>query len=348
MRAVRAGAAVLAGSIFCTTLLLWTYHQTTAHVNVNVRSSNRQGPGQGSSQADFPEAPPSGSRLLDRLQQLESGTAPQRIHTETPSDTALDHHHQDASLTVDSVTATDLNAALAAHKVAARALELSLEAARTESGQARTEIARLNALLGSVDRQHPAHAGAHTMPDSIDSDSKGTDAASDHSDGSRGTAAGTSIGAENPGASNPTQPHRLLANEGFAQEVPGQEEAFDPASVSVTFDSCLASLKLQRKSTQKTWHDLQDGPLYWLHIPKCGTSFGAALHGYTCTSTPTSNIDPANPKGGTCERCGVDAKKWRGYDHTITKSIPFEQRPYCDWNVSFQVRCIKAALIVTV
>ena len=35
-------------------------------------------------------------------------------------------------------------------------------------------------------------------------------------------------------------------------------------------------------------------------------------------------------------RCGTDARNWRGYDHTITSSIPYEQRPYCDWNISFQ------------
>ena len=68
---------------------------------------------------------------------------------------------------------------------------------------------------------------------------------------------------------------------------------------------------------------------------QCGTSFGSTLHGYTCQASPSATHDPGDPKEA-CMRCGPEARNWRGYDHTITSSIPWEQRPYCDWNVSFR------------
>lgn len=117
---------------------------------------------------------------------------------------------------------------------------------------------------------------------------------------------------------------------GFAGLKPGQDPPFDPASLAVTYESCMASLA-GRTSDEKTFK----GTLFWLHIPKCGTSFGSTLHGYTCQASPSASHDPGNP-AEACMRCGTDARNWRGYDHTITSSIPYEQRPYCDWNISFQ------------
>ena len=94
----------------------------------------------------------------------------------------------------------------------------------------------------------------------------------------------------------------------------------------------MASLE-NRSSDAKTFK----GKLFWLHFPKCGTSFGSTLHGYSCTATPTTTAIPrdGDPVGEVCQRCGVDAGGWRGYDHTIVSSIPFGQRPFCDWNVTF-------------
>ena len=88
-----------------------------------------------------------------------------------------------------------------------------------------------------------------------------------------------------------------------------------------------------RSSSAKTFK----GKLFWLHFPKCGTSFGSTLHGYSCTDTPTPTAIPRDggPDLEVCQRCGANAGAWRGYDHTIVSSIPFGQRPYCDWNVSF-------------
>ena len=49
--------------------------------------------------------------------------------------------------------------------------------------------------------------------------------------------------------------------------------------VHLTYESCMASLHATGKLLMKR---LPPGPLWWLHFPKCGTSFGSTLHGYLC------------------------------------------------------------------
>eukprot|EP00040_Diaphanoeca_grandis_P008215 m.44371 g.44371 ORF g.44371 m.44371 type:complete len:476 (+) comp19664_c0_seq3:2115-3542(+) len=115
----------------------------------------------------------------------------------------------------------------------------------------------------------------------------------------------------------------------FAEEVPEQSTPFDESQLKVTYESCMRSL--QEKPHEKTFK----GKLYWLHFPKCGTSFGVTLHGYTCQSDPSPKVNPSKP-GEECNRCGLEAQNWRGFDHTIKPSIQWETRPYCDWNITFE------------
>jgi len=187
-----------------------------------------------------------------------------------------------------------------------------LAAVQTELAAAKKEIARMSAVLNDAVSTQKVSAVVSTVSRSKDDGDGHPTHASDH------------------GAAEVTDSVVLDA---FAPEVPGQETAFDPEAVHITYESCVQSLT--GKSDAKRWGKEQDGPLYWLHIPKCGTSFGATLHGYTCTATPTPQANPADPSE-TCVRCGPDGARWRGFDHTILSSIPFDRRPYCDWNVSFK------------
>eukprot|EP00041_Stephanoeca_diplocostata_P006198 m.78189 g.78189 ORF g.78189 m.78189 type:complete len:507 (+) comp16222_c0_seq3:242-1762(+) len=121
---------------------------------------------------------------------------------------------------------------------------------------------------------------------------------------------------------------------GYAATGPGQAQPVDPVrDVSVTYESCMESLR-KKQSAETPFRKKFPGRLFWLHFPKCGTSFGSTLHGFMCQEEPSNSTDPLPPHG-PCLRCGPDAQHWRGYDHTISNRIPFEQRPYCDWSTPF-------------
>lgn len=93
-----------------------------------------------------------------------------------------------------------------------------------------------------------------------------------------------------------------------------------------------------------------------LHFPKCGTSFGSTLHGYLCQKDPSPPTDPFDKKKKyrdrdiqtECAWCGnakdtfeIDGvtvfkgRGWRGYDPVLEKSIPWDEKPFCDWNVTY-------------
>ena len=97
-------------------------------------------------------------------------------------------------------------------------------------------------------------------------------------------------------------------------------------------------------------------PLEWIHIPKCGTSFGAVMHGYLCTMEETPYANPNKPmkakQYSNCTYCGDRPKegkhlgKGSWWDPKLRNLIPFSNKfwkdhrhrwheyyaPYCDWS----------------
>eukprot|EP00051_Salpingoeca_urceolata_P007793 m.100609 g.100609 ORF g.100609 m.100609 type:complete len:352 (-) comp15408_c0_seq3:115-1170(-) len=84
-------------------------------------------------------------------------------------------------------------------------------------------------------------------------------------------------------------------------------------------DSCLVALK--------------DAPVkrllprpYWLHFPKCGTSFGLTLHNYGCVDRQSSTIRERKFRNDEAECvCGM-RHRW---DPTIAKIIDLQRYKYC-------------------
>ena len=96
-------------------------------------------------------------------------------------------------------------------------------------------------------------------------------------------------------------------------------------------------------------------PLEWIHIPKCGTSFGAVLHGYLCQMNDAPYENPNAPiqpgQHAVCDYCGdrkgegkhLGGGSW--WDPKLRNLIPFSNKfwkkhrhrwheyyaPYCDW-----------------
>ena len=56
--------------------------------------------------------------------------------------------------------------------------------------------------------------------------------------------------------------------------------------LTMTYEQCMATLPTGGKTKTLSL------PLEWLHIPKCGTSFGATVYGYLCTANKTSFVNP--------------------------------------------------------
>jgi len=112
---------------------------------------------------------------------------------------------------------------------------------------------------------------------------------------------------------------------------------------TMTYDECVASLPPGGKP--KTLNK----PLEWIHIPKCGTSFGATIYGYLCTAEETPHVNPSD-QSTNCTHCGEVAKnRNRGlyWDPKLRNMIPFSNlirrdgtrhrfhkyhAPYCDWS----------------
>lgn len=128
---------------------------------------------------------------------------------------------------------------------------------------------------------------------------------------------------------------------------PSTDPFADPviAAQVMTFEECVASLPPGGKP--KTLNR----PVEWIHIPKCGTSFGATVYGYLCGATETPYTNPADPTEN-CTYCGEQAKGLnRGlyWDPKLRNMIPFSNMirrdgtrhrfykyhaPYCDWTQS--------------
>jgi len=60
--------------------------------------------------------------------------------------------------------------------------------------------------------------------------------------------------------------------------------------ITMTYEQCVATLP--RGGKPKTLAL----PLEWVHIPKCGTSFGATIYGYLCTADETPFYSPLEPQ----------------------------------------------------
>jgi hypothetical protein len=101
------------------------------------------------------------------------------------------------------------------------------------------------------------------------------------------------------------------------------------------YATCKASLDSTRLAARRPPRRSLTRDLFWLHFPKCGTSFGSALVGIVCQSTPSAYVHPTAP-GQKCTYCGRGPGKTpvHHWDYEIKKLIPFEELPYCNWNVS--------------
>ena len=99
---------------------------------------------------------------------------------------------------------------------------------------------------------------------------------------------------------------------------------------TISFDSCVASLaKSKQAPREKTLVNPN-----WIHVPKAGTTFATTLYGYLCTSEPQPEISPVS--GSKCSWCGPVGKKSHGqlqWDPKTWPLIPFDDEPYCDWDV---------------
>eukprot|EP00039_Didymoeca_costata_P003164 m.65665 g.65665 ORF g.65665 m.65665 type:complete len:294 (+) comp11750_c1_seq2:176-1057(+) len=115
-------------------------------------------------------------------------------------------------------------------------------------------------------------------------------------------------------------------------------------SIHISYEECLKSL--EHKPRTKTLHR----PLEWIHIPKCGTSFGAVIHGYICSWEPAPYTNP-DDASRNCTYCGdrpgegkhLGNGQW--WDPKLRNLIPFSNKPwrghthrwadfyapYCDW-----------------
>ena len=110
--------------------------------------------------------------------------------------------------------------------------------------------------------------------------------------------------------------------------------ALETAS-KISFESCTASLAGKpAKARAKTLQNPN-----WIHIPKAGTTFATTLYAYLCTSEPHPAVSPDS--GQNCTWCGPVGKRSHGslqWDPKTWPLIPFDDEPYCDWNVPLDSR----------
>lgn len=106
--------------------------------------------------------------------------------------------------------------------------------------------------------------------------------------------------------------------------------SFDLDTIKVNFESCMASLPLDRTKRVKV--------LQWLHIPKCGTSLGTVVHGYLCQQSRSPHEFFRKKHQKICDYCELEQMNKQGtpfWDGKIRALLPVpEIRKYCDWNVS--------------
>jgi len=115
--------------------------------------------------------------------------------------------------------------------------------------------------------------------------------------------------------------------------------------LQVSYETCMETLggKPKPKSLKR--------PLQWIHIPKCGTSFGAVMHGYLCSNITAPYKHPTDDTR-VCNYCGD--RKGEGkhlgngmwWDPKLRNLIPFSNKfwkghrhrwhehyaPFCDWS----------------
>lgn len=75
------------------------------------------------------------------------------------------------------------------------------------------------------------------------------------------------------------------------------------ADIQVDFETCRRSLTDFARQRQRPAPRRLKDDIFWLHFPKCGTSFGSALVGFVCQAQESPYINPNNPQDN-CEYCG--------------------------------------------
>eukprot|EP00038_Savillea_parva_P031995 m.92710 g.92710 ORF g.92710 m.92710 type:complete len:479 (-) comp9970_c0_seq2:479-1915(-) len=108
----------------------------------------------------------------------------------------------------------------------------------------------------------------------------------------------------------------------------------DPSEIQIPFEKCnelIAKGVGQRPLRALPMH-LPQHKLHWLHIPKCGSSFGAVLYGLVCQAEPSPDVSPYT--GEPCDYCGPRAKGSQRWDAVLYGVIDWAALPYCNWNVT--------------
>lgn len=92
----------------------------------------------------------------------------------------------------------------------------------------------------------------------------------------------------------------------------------DPSQISISYEQCI-ELIAANKGKRSVKFDLPQHKIHWLHIPKCGSSFGALLYGLVCQAEPSPQISPHT--GEPCDYCTYvpmtssdSSKRFRGGD----------------------------------
>ena len=140
-------------------------------------------------------------------------------------------------------------------------------------------------------------------------------------------------------AASSSERNRALGVPGEPAQASGRSTAVaaDLDSLKVTYESCIARLGtgVRPKKLKK---------LLWLHLPKCGTSLGTAIHGYLCQPGESPVKNPHYGKGPgkrVCDYCSFEQMNSQGtpfWDGKIRLLLPRDPEVdmYCDWNVTYR------------
>eukprot|EP00041_Stephanoeca_diplocostata_P023968 m.599112 g.599112 ORF g.599112 m.599112 type:complete len:469 (+) comp22423_c0_seq35:254-1660(+) len=104
----------------------------------------------------------------------------------------------------------------------------------------------------------------------------------------------------------------------------------DPADIRIGYDECVRKINAGRGAPPISLQSPEY--VHWLHLPKCGSSFGAVLHGLVCQADPSPPMSPYT--GEPCDYCGAAATKGPRWDSILHPVIDFDALPYCNWNVT--------------
>lgn len=102
------------------------------------------------------------------------------------------------------------------------------------------------------------------------------------------------------------------------------EKTTIPSRFDMPYERCV-ELIARGEGRRPRRFELPQHKVHWLHIPKCGSSFGAVLYGLVCQAEPSPATSPYT--GEPCDYCGMSAKGSQRWDAVLYDVIDWAALP---------------------